>query len=252
MGALTIVIVGGQLVNAIQAMGVFRSLTVIWTEPMATILTWATTVAFNIDVFHFECVVGHSRVLAFLRRQLVGPVGASWCFLLICVKCWTQKLGSQRSKAMVINGLGGLYNFVFVSLLMSLLLPFTCFKHPGHGGESMLSDPDVLCYTSAAHRLMITIAAVFMCVNVVPFLALVAYGTFRNRVARSSSQHLASFRFLFTKFTPENYFYGCILVFRSCIVCLIPVIFVNLTALQLLIVSGVFLLFGSLQLYRHP
>ena len=94
-------------------------------------------------------------------------------------------------------------------------------------------------------------------INVIPFVSLVAYGLFRHRSALSSAssnaiRHMARFQFLFSKFTPDNYFYGCLVILKHCCICVIPSVFSNSSALQMLTMSGVFALSGGLPLFRQP
>ena len=44
------------------------------------------------------------------------------------------------------NSLGTLYSVFFISVVISALEPFMCFKHPNDNGESVQSAPSLLCF----------------------------------------------------------------------------------------------------------
>ena len=91
---------------------------------------------------------------------------------------------------------------------------------------------------------------------VIPFLAVTVYATLRHTkiMADSSagSRHLRMFRFLFFRFNPESYWYGLVSLFRGVIICLIPIIFRDLAAMQIIVMTTILSGFSLLPVYLKP
>eukprot|EP00930_Biecheleria_cincta_P062831 TRINITY_DN48286_c0_g1_i1.p1 TRINITY_DN48286_c0_g1~~TRINITY_DN48286_c0_g1_i1.p1 ORF type:complete len:600 (+),score=79.75 TRINITY_DN48286_c0_g1_i1:129-1802(+) len=86
---------------------------------------------------------------------------------------------------------------------------------------------------------------------------MVCWGTYKYRAWVSDSNTagryiLQSFRFLFFRFTPQRYYYGLILIVRSLLICLVPVVIRSDTAMQMSVMAGIISFFVIVQQQLNP
>lgn len=252
----SIMVMGGITLTAIQTMGVFRGLALQWFEPLASIFEVVTLVSFNLELLSLSCTVRPSSTMYYLVRQLLPAFTAG--FLLVAV---ILKKRCLRPSLIIyvefVNSLGTIFTAVFISMAISCILPLICYRHPGKSGESMLADASVLCWASLEHLYEIVIGGIGFILMVLPFIALVTYGIVKHRsfVAESTmgdSLGLAAFRFLFFRFQPGAYYYGGLLMFRSLLLCLLPVVIRYDVAFQTIVMSTILLFSCVFQMQLRP
>lgn len=253
---LSIIIMSGMMLTAIQTIGVFRNLALEWFEPLASIFKAISVLTFNLDVLHVSCIVKPNATTLYLLRQIVPAFVAIFVLAVILVK--KRFLRPQISVYVeYVNSLGSIFSAFFISMTMSCILPLICYKHPGNSGTSMVGDASVLCWDSPEHMNAIFIGAAAFLHSVLPFIVLIAYGTLKHRsfVAESitgDSLGLHAFRFLYLRFQPSVYYYGSVLMARSIVLCLLPVVIRYDTAVQVITMGTILLFGGAVQMDLQP
>jgi len=236
-----IVVMTGILFTSLQAMGVFHQLSIPWAEPVKSLLRVSHIFSFEVKELRFSCVVGSSPVRSFALRQaaplVVIPIVATTIAVKKYACCCKNSVTHARLEAT--NAVGAIYTLFFISILLSALSPFLCYKHPNSNGESVLSDPSLLCFESTEHINMVIISCLSIVAVPLPLAAACVFGVFmyQTYIAKSdASRFFLAFRFLFFKYTPQRYYFQCIFLARSLCLCLIPAILRGQPSTQLLFV----------------
>jgi hypothetical protein len=242
----TVLIVSALTISAIQSMGVMASLVVTWAEPLNSIFKVVALISFDLKVLGTECMLGQSVARSYALRQLLSPCATVYIAVVIALKkkLWDPGL---HYKVETVNAVGVGYQAFFVSILVSITLPFVCYGHPGSDTYSMVSNPSVLCFEGDEYTAMVIMGVLSLLVSVIPFLSFVVYATFNYKGATSDTDrahwHLTMFRFLFFRYKPDAYYFTSINLLRSLLVCLVPVIARDSAALQNMTMAFIFISF---------
>ena len=113
----------------------------------------------------------------------------------------------------ILNSQGMVVLVVYISLALSVALPFQCVPNP-NGTDSLATNPAVVCWDSEVHGALAGLGAVGLLCYPVAILTMVIYITIRQPALIASGQGLMlvrRFRWLFNLFTPER-FYGLLAV----------------------------------------
>lgn len=253
---ITCMITVGFAVTAVQAMGVFDKLSVTWPEPLSFILSAMSLISFDMEALQLQCTFQPNPLGVYGMRQLALPVSLLLLAVILFLK--SKARGTVASyKVELLNTGGSLMQVLFISIVLSCAVPFMCYKHPGDRGYSMLKSPSVICYETSEHQGIMAVGIASFLLVVCPFIALVGFGTARYpHFARESSvnhgEGLVAFRFLFMRFQPSCYYYGSVMIARSLCICLVPVVFRDDSATQILVMATVFQIFGGVQSHSQP
>mmetsp|Transcript_75385 Transcript_75385/g.157101 ORF Transcript_75385/g.157101 Transcript_75385/m.157101 type:complete len:1790 (+) Transcript_75385:72-5441(+) len=250
----TVLVVSSLTLTAVQNLGMFSSMPWEWVEPVKSVLELFSLMSFDLEMLEAECMIGQSRTRSYAVRQLVAPCGCIYMVLVITLRSRFDR--HVRVVVESINAVGGVFQAFFISIMVTVTLPFVCYSHPGDVGTSMTSDPSIMCFNNSEHTWLILLGlASFICVAC-PFIALAAYATikYKSAVADSSTaqKHLQRFRFLFDRYRPEAYYYGCIALGRSCMICLLPIVVRDAPAAQIEIITMIFMVVLISQLQLMP
>jgi len=248
-------IVAGLTCTSIQTMTVLGNLEIDWAEPLKSCINIISLIGFDIKIIGIGCLIdGGSGT--FLMRQLVAPGLAAWLLIISLLK---KRFFHKKLEVTVhfANAAGSLFMLVFISIVLSAVTPLICYRHPGDGGESMTSDPAVLCFDSEVHSTMLAVGMVSLAGIAGPFFALVLwatirYPTFVKMSTMSNSRQLRRFYFLFRRFQPHGYYYAALLLTRSLMICLVPVAFRDNGPAHLLLLSGIMACFLLIQSIIRP
>jgi len=248
-------IVMGLTFTGIQTMGAFSNLAVRWAEPLKSLFKALSLLSFDLELLKVECVVGSNAVVNYVCRQLVAP----GCAILILAILYLKKRFVKPSleyKVEAVNTIGFIFQVFFISIVMSATSTFVCYPHPGSAGQSMTSRPSVLCFEDDDHTMM-TVVAIIACVLVVlPYLACAVYATLKYPTFVSSGtgkdSSLRMFRFLFFRFGPSTYYFGCVVLLRGTLICLVPMLFRTEAAVQMIAMIAILLSFAGIQQTLQP
>eukprot|EP00971_Amphidinium_carterae_P078687 1556696-Amphidinium_carterae.1 len=177
--SLLIVSISGLVFASLQALGVFHQMAIPWTEPVRTLLRWFQVLSFDLRWLKVACVFGVNPVRSYAVRQVVPLLAVPTVFTSLLIKKSMGALRTAKSLTTYIdllNAVGSLYSLFFISIVLSALTPFLCYKHPRGSGQSVISAPALLCFDSNEHSAMVGIGIAAMCALPIPFLALCIHG----------------------------------------------------------------------------
>jgi hypothetical protein len=240
------VVVIGMLVTGIQTLGVFSSLEIDWEDPLKGIFELMSVMNIDLKLLKGQCIYGVSPVTNFACRQMVCPAGFPFAFLVLLVKKY--KLPETPLRMQFTNTCGTVMNLFFISVVVSAVNPFMCYKHVGDL-MSMRSSPSILCYQGGEHNSMLIVSLIALLMVPIPFLTFACiitkkYPAYLHSELQRRRVRLQAMRFLFFRFCPDRYYHGLIMLVRSLCIALVPAIFLE-SSLQIgvmALVLGVYLI----------
>jgi hypothetical protein len=242
----------GITINMLLVLGAFSELSVGWIEPMKSISHILSFLTFRIEVLNPGCVFGvNSPVLTYLGGLLVFP-----CFVVGMLASFGMStlLGRSVDRCRIYNSIGLVLLLFYLSLVIAAILPWQCKNNPD-GSSSWSSQKAVLCWDSSDHSTVIAFSVFAILVYIVSFIALVVWATFRypSWVLREGGlSWLRAFFWLFSRFTPECYYYGLIYTLRNLVLAIVPVSLVNEPGAQMMTLSLVIMGTIVLQCWLKP
>ncbi|CAE8681777.1 unnamed protein product [Polarella glacialis] len=250
---LTLVTLAGQLVTAAQSLGAVRSLSIQWVQPLKALLDiMAVIVSFDFDVLNVSCFLGKDDpVISFLTRLFVFPFISASLFAGFLVSKKTSRPSSFDSW---FNLNGMLLKVLYITLSFIVLLPFQCMANP-NGSLGMVSNPGLLCWNSGKHTALVVLGIIGILVYPVAILGWASWITLMYPSLVSAGQGLQlvrRYRFLFTRFKPNCYYFGVVTLFRNFLVALTPIVLIEAPALQIIVLGGIFMISAAVQAWTRP
>uniref|UniRef100_A0A7S2LN19 TRP C-terminal domain-containing protein n=1 Tax=Zooxanthella nutricula TaxID=1333877 RepID=A0A7S2LN19_9DINO len=212
--------------------------------------------SFDLKLLQVECNLGSNPLPSYFCQQLIAPASVVLLVLGVWIKRRYRTQHVDDFLVESVNSSGTLMKVMFMSVVSSCVLPLICYGHP-NGQFSMISSPDMICYTNSTHISMMVIGIVaFMCVAL-PFWSAVVYASifyprFVSGAYSDSGRRLRMFRFVFLKYQPSAYFYGCVVPMRSLVICLVPVVVRDNGPVQVILVGCFVLCCFALQQNIQP
>jgi len=234
--ALFIITVSGMIFTSIQALGVFGEMQIDWAEPLQTAVQTARLMTFDLQLLRLSCFWGHRPIVEFAVSQAIAPATpATVACILFCLSRFHCVRHTVRLRftelpvmAQMANSVGSLYSIFFISILISALEPFICYKHPGGSGQSMRSAPEVLCFADdPSHMSLVMIGLTVLFAFPVPFLVMCGWASYMYpyyMVRSHSTNFLHGTRFLFLRVNPDRHYFQVLLLMRGLLLCLVPVV----------------------------
>ena len=173
-------------------------------------------------------------------RQMIVPMSIPFILVTLLIK--KRDKPNTVVPIELINTIGTVFSVFFISIVLSGISPMICYPHPPGNGRSMIMGPSIVCSGFEGswnkHTSMAMLGFLALLVAPLPFFAMTCYATWKypSWIARYSpitSRRLQAFRFLFFRFKPSRYYYGVILLCRSFLVCLVPVVLSDDVSLQI-------------------
>jgi hypothetical protein len=252
LSVITIGLTAGQLVTAIQAVGAIQTMKVNWEEPLSSMMSFMALFSFDLDLFQLPCVFGaDSPVTNFVVKLLIYPCFAALLFTSYNV---SRLVGRSLDPANLKNLNGMLLFVLYISLALSIMLPFQCQTNPS-GPSSMATHPGIRCFEDQDHWALTGLAVVGILVYPVGILVWVSWATFnfkQKMISGDGVRDLKSYRFLFARFKPECYYFGVIFLVRNALVAMTPVVFVQIPAMQSMAMATVLLTGHTLLAMQRP
>ncbi|CAE8646997.1 unnamed protein product [Polarella glacialis] len=241
LNLLTIVAVASQLVMAVQALGAIRQLKIHWVEPVLSVLELTKLLNFDFDVVNFSCFYpSDDPVVKFVFQLLAYP----FCVAVLGITWGISYLAKRPLKFDNVFNINGLVLFAFfITLTLTVLLPFQCVGNP-NGTASMVTNPGITCYSSARHEGLVAVAVLGVLAYPVTIITWIGWTTMKypSRVSSGMGLHLVQrYRFLFNRFHPHAYYYGLVLMIRNLFVAILPVALVSTPALQVVAMGALLL-----------
>jgi hypothetical protein len=236
--SLTSALAIGQLVGAVQILGVFSELAVDWEEPIASFLNFVKLFAFNLDVIKIQCFVQKDDPVSnFIVALLPLPI------FMLALGCLTYMMKVAGKKGLsldrYLNSIGLVSLVVFISITIATLRPLHCVQNP-NGTSSMASNPAVVCWETAEHNWLMVLAIIGCLAYPIAILGTIVHVTLRYPHLIGSGRGLVileRYRFLFQRFSPACYFWGVFYLLRNLLISLIPVLFPESAIWQVFFIS---------------
>ncbi|CAE8581743.1 unnamed protein product [Polarella glacialis] len=250
---LTVLMTGSQLITALQALGCIRQLRIDWQEPVKTVMNIMSLMTFDLDMFQTSCLLGRdTAVIKFIMQMLSYP----FLLAVLAVGFFLSKLCSSKPVTMdSLYNLNGTILFVlFISLTLAMLMPLQCIDSP-NGTSSVASNPGIVCWSSSEHAVLSALSILGMLIYPVNIICMAAWVTLKypSRIASGAGLTLnIRYRFLFGRFRAERYYFGTLYLFRNLLVALVPVIFANTPAMQVVSMGSVLQMFAAIQAMLWP
>ncbi|CAE7335470.1 GRM1 [Symbiodinium natans] len=252
LSLLTVALIGGQLVIAVQALGSIQRTNIRWVPPVRDIIVITKLTIFEFDFIRISCIWGSDDpVGGFVVKLLACPAG-----LVIFFGAWVvARLRGRTTAFDALFNLWGMGAFaLFIALTLTVTDPFLCEENPD-GTWSLSTNPGIICFASPEHRAMVGLSlAGFICYPVA-ILTWAAYAIIMYPVwittgagLRSVSRH----RFLFQRFRPSRYYYGVVVLLRNFVVALLPVLTSALPAVQVPLMGTLLVASAVLQVGIWP
>jgi len=241
---LTVALSGSLMVTAFQTLAVFHQLSITWIEPMASVRAVILLLTFEVDFLNLECFFqSNSVVLKYLFSLFVYPLFA----LILLALLGTEKaLGRQVTSDQVWNAQGNVMMIIYPSLAMMALMPLRCTSNPDES-SSMIMGRSILCW-EGEHNAMVVLGCIAVFIYIIAFISYVAYAVrvYPVRMARDGAAFVRQYAFLFRRFRADRYYYALVFVIRNVSMALVPVVFADSPAMQVLAMAFLlFVLFGA-------
>ena len=100
-------------------------------------------VAFDLDIMQVACILDDGEASMKLSIKLL--VFPGFALVLAVAMLIMRKLGKRTTVDQYLNAIGNVALIMFVTLMLTVLLPFRCLPNP-NGTEAMASCPSRLCW----------------------------------------------------------------------------------------------------------
>merc|ERR1719160_72761 len=129
--------------TTLQCLAVFEEFEVPWPPPLNLIMQLAKLLSFDLDVIKISCLVGASPLLKYVSRVFVFPILSLFIFGLCFARQSLDKSSNVPVMTVFMNTLGFVALMLYISILLSVLVPFYLYRHP-NDTYSLVSEPSVL------------------------------------------------------------------------------------------------------------
>jgi len=161
----------------------------------------------------------------------------------------------------LINAVGMFFSTLFIPILLSSVAPLIIDNHPGDSGQSVKSLPAILVMDDPDYGWLLAFGMIGLCLVPLPFFSMCGYATWKypcwvseSESDKTAVRRMKAFGFLFAKFTPPSYKYGMVLLIRSFLICLVPVVLAGheRIASQVFVMCSILCIFTISQQQMRP
>lgn len=236
----------------IQTLGVFSDLTLVWENPVRSLLGVMQLINLDFNIVKIQCYVQvDNPAMNVLAMVLLIPALAVGGALVAAVM--SRVKGDQFSWPRYLNVVGLVFLFLYLSICMSLTRPVHCKRNP-NGLQTMVSSPAVVCWVPD-HMFLATLAITGLVLYGAGFLAYVAQIVWRYPALVNSGHGmklLVQYHFLFNRFNGNGYYWGLYFIMQKVFVALVPILFPNSAAVQILLLAAFIMLYLVSVTYVTP
>jgi len=168
----------------------------------------------------------------------------------------SQSVGGMLSrpgwkKTWTFNATCQVWQALYISIVLVGLLPFQCYTHP-NGESSLTKFPAVVCGTSQ-HAALFVAGVLATVVYGVGFFSMCVIATLKAPAQSATNDTFVRFfRFLLYRFRVDRWYWGTVLMVRSFLMALTPIVLPDLPNEQLVMYTTVLVAFFYLQCYVMP
>jgi len=240
----------GMMLTAVQSLSMLGQISVTWSSPWSDLIKVLKFFAFDLEVLQLECLAdGIGPVVRYLVRVII-PVWTVVVYLALfagskVVMPLVKKAAWEWPKT--VNSAAQVWQALYISIVLVAFLPFQCYDHP-NGDSSVTEFPQVIC-GEGDHGTMVALGVFFIVVYGVGFFGICLWA---NITAPRMSLLRPSFtlytRFLFYRFRSDTWYWGSVLMVRSFLIAMVPIVSPdngNVQVLMLICIVGVFMLLQS-------
>jgi len=239
---MTAGLIFGQVILALQTLGLYRQMAIEWPDPFGSVLGLLQVFAVDVEVLRLSCVSGATSMVVQFAFQLLG-VPCVTVLLAVFTKLGGVIHGERSFDLVRFSNLVGLLLMAcYTSIATAMMQPLYCTRHPNRK-QSMVSNYSVLCWESSDHTALVAMSVIGTLAYPVSLLALVGMVTwyYPKLVASGhGASVLTLFHFLFKRFTPKCYFWGVVYLLRNLVIAATPVLVPDMALVQILVMSTVF------------
>lgn len=218
-------LVAGGFLIFVQVLASFGEADFRWGEPLSSLLNAVALAAFDLETINIQCMgMGMGNAVVQYCLKMVMPLMA---LVVMIVAFFTAKKAQMTdfTKDGFINAIGQVITIFFITLSLATLLPFSCFDHP-NGKKGLSHSPEVLCWDSGDHTVMVIAAVLAVMVYLLGTIAVVFWATFRYpfEIIQAHVGFVQQFRFLFLRWKPDAYWFCSALIVRNFLIALFPMV----------------------------
>ncbi|CAK9062823.1 unnamed protein product [Durusdinium trenchii] len=250
---MTVTIGAGLVLATLQALSAFSKVEVQWVEPLQTLRGIFSFLIFDISILRPGCFLGTMNpLLNYLGSLLMYPIAATG--IMLCFAFGKYVLKKNITLNEVVNAQGLIVSAVYIALTSLAVRPFQCVGNPD-GTSSMTAYRNVICWRDAGHSWMVALSFLPFFGGVCTFMALVIWAVIQYPVKVSSPngvKFVKRYKFIFSRFSPDAYYFALVLNFRNFLIGILPVLLVAYNELQFLSLTLVIAVYALLQARMWP
>jgi len=232
----------GSFVSALQVLSIVGVLSVPWPSLLRTPINVLRLLRFDFSSI-LGCLFTEPRNRYILAAMTVPVALQLFVCRFIFNMVSARRKGTHPSLAQWLNAIGLFVYLCFAPIATTAILPMMCYRHPAPV-SSLVWYPSIVC-SSAEHKEM-AVTGAFLLTLVTMFLALILFIAWRAPMMSIRSEtndfFTESTQFLFQRFRPDRWYWGCVQLVRSFLLSLIPVIVQDDGALQLIMFTIIYVL----------
>jgi len=157
---LLVVIAIGQLVTALQQVGVVGSLPVEWEEPVASVVRQLGLLAFEVESLRLSCFNAVDAVSRYcLKVSIIFFTILTMLLVHVCFVMLRYGGRFKERRPSLLGSVGTLFTLFYISVTSTVLEPLQCQEHP-NSHWTIISYPGTLCWESREHTFMLVVGAI--------------------------------------------------------------------------------------------
>lgn len=252
-GVLASVTIGVTL-SFMQSLGILNRFSFNWPQEFKDLLDFMKVFVFDFDTFKPACLFGDTLVYKY-ASSMSTPIVIIGLFFSWCpVSFVLNKLSGGKIKTFsfvsTFNATGMVLQAFYISIVYSVVSVAQCYSNP-NGKTTLRGSPFVVC-GSGEHWGVVVVAFIAFVLYIIGFLCIALWALRRAPTRISLINFNTQWKFLLFKYHPSKYWFGIVLMFRSILMTLPPVIFPNDSYMQFLWMNGVLVGSVFIQLANNP
>mmetsp|Transcript_34383 Transcript_34383/g.78352 ORF Transcript_34383/g.78352 Transcript_34383/m.78352 type:complete len:1613 (-) Transcript_34383:77-4915(-) len=228
-----------MLITVVQQIGVVSTISVEWVSPITDVFEAVRLLNFDISVLRLGCVSDFNPTSRFSLKVLLIFI-LIFCMVVIhCMVVLVLYKGRFRERMpSLLGSVGTCFMVCYISIVTTVLGPLQCQEHP-NGKWTARSYQSVSCWDSEEHTAMFAIGMAAMLLPL-GYLAKCIHITLRFplEMRAANTGFLKAYSFLFFRFKAQLHWYVLILLVRSLLLGLMPVVpnaILQITLIQLIV-----------------
>lgn len=219
----------GLFVGLMQQLSVLGLMSIVYEEPLQTMFRVVRIFAFDLEeVLLLGCIGSMSSA-----AQFVGKVGCIVVVVLfvalvhVCSVLLRHRGHFFERKPVLVAAAGTLAMICYITITLTILQPFQCTQNP-NGMWTTRAYEDVICWSAeenSDHLVMLVVSLVALSMPLALFTKVILLvRRYPAAMRRGDTDFLRSYGFIFFRFRPSVHWYVLVVMSRSLLVGIVPVI----------------------------